>query len=524
MKANRMVKVALAAVALIGTAILNTSGSQVYYSGQAGANPWETVDRWNKYMADGGGPLGWVPTLNDTVLINASTLSAEAGRALEINSGVNAEALKFACGYQNFAGSAHLKLNGGTLTSSTDVVIGQYYRGLATLESGRIYCSQNFIVGENGPSGYGTVTNTAATIDAIRMRLGYTSGSYGKLVHLGGALTCRWDYSSFLVGYNGGVGEFEANAGFTTKIMTIGGCSTNPPQPCGTGTVTVAENVSGYVRDNLKVANGTLNMRGGTIYLNNEFAADYGNLATNLYVQTESNGIATIKGWGTFRPTSETTVLRMIHNGKVVADGEGVERDLNLNLIAVVNNTINYGPEGDNGWYATNKGRILFPRTSQTFTGGKNYCLGDLNVKTNPDMVNSVGFAFTTGFNAMVRGGFCDAARNDIPAGLPQHLRPVGVWFIGAFKERVSMADKISFDFVSLTFRYDQAQLRAIDTQLRLYRYDGTAWVKVGEGLPGGDHLISTTAPLPPVAYGDYNMGWFALMAAGNNGTLISIH
>ncbi|MFA6633355.1 MAG: hypothetical protein WCU90_13720 [Kiritimatiellia bacterium] len=139
-------------------------------------------------------------------------------------------------------------------------------------------------------------------------------------------------------------------------------------------------------------------------------------------------------------------------------------------------------------------------------------------------MVNSVGFAFTTGFNAMVRGGFCDAARNDIPAGLPQHLRPVGVWFIGAFKERVSMADKISFDFVSLTFRYDQAQLRAIDTQLRLYRYDGTAWVKVGEGLPGGDHLISTTAPLPPVAYGDYNMGWFALMAAGNNGTLISIH
>ncbi|HPO38183.1 MAG TPA: hypothetical protein PL176_09255, partial [Kiritimatiellia bacterium] len=294
MHGNKMMKMTLAAAAVIGTAALKTSGAEVYYSGQAGTNPWETVSRWNIY--GGGGPLGYLPTLNDTVRINASSLSAEAGRALEINSGVQAKAYEFTCGYQNFAGSAHLKLNGGSLTSSTDIVIGENYRGLATLESGTIYCGNNFVVGENGPSGYGTVTNTAATIDVIRTRVGYTAGSYGKLVHNGGELICRWNYSSFLVGYNGGVGEFEANAGFTTKIMTIGGCSTNPPQPCGTGTVTVAENVSGYVRDYLKVANGTLNMRGGTIYLNNEFAADYGNYATNLYVQTESNGIATIKG------------------------------------------------------------------------------------------------------------------------------------------------------------------------------------------------------------------------------------
>jgi hypothetical protein len=121
-----------------------------------------------------------------------------------------------------------------------------------------------------------------------------------------------------------------------------------------------------------------------------------------------------------------------------------------------------------------------------------------------------------------VRGGFCAADRRDIPGGLPAHLRPVGVWSLGAYADNDSR-DKQPFSAVRLTFRYDHTRLKATDRLLRLFRYDGAAWVQVGTCLPGGRHRISTDAPLAPVASGGFNIGWFAVMAAERNGTLISL-
>ena len=47
--------------------------------------------------------------------------------------------------------------------------------------------------------------------------------------------------------------------------------------------------------------------------------------------------------------------------------------------------------------------------------------------------------------------------------------------------------------------------------------------VQVGSGSPGGDPLISTDSPLAPVAYGDYNIGWLAVLAVERKGTLIAV-
>ena len=609
---------------------------ELYYSATGpGYYPWDHVPGWVIYNS-GGTLYGQLPGTNDNVRINATAPKAENGNALTVTNGVFAECNMFAAGDQNYPGTAWFRLDGGSLTCASHFVIGRYYPGLATLESGSLYCEQggNFYIGSmtggygtvtnngatvdaaqliianstapsrsvlvhnhgnlmlrtdatigyrsaalaeingggvsisgtctvgrasgssgtlvlnggsitaktfvvvgeagqgtalltggnlgltgdfrigNASGGAGTVTNTGAAITAANLHAGYQAGTFGRLIHTGGSISAG---TYLQIGRNGGIGECEMDAPFSAKIMIIG-TGLAPTLP-GTGTVTVAENAVGAVSEFLRVNNGDLFMRGGQIHLQNVGNPN----RTNLYVRTGEDRRGLIRGWGSFTNVSESITLRMVNNGQIIADGEGAERDLDFNLIAVVNNDIPMAFTDTNGWYAVNKGRVLLPRTSQTFVSGQNYCLGDLYTKPVPEMVNSVGFAFTTDKWAMIRGGFYDAGRSDIPAGLPAHLRPFGVWQIGAFSERVKLT-KVSFSGVSLTFRYDHTRLRPTDSSLRLFRHDGTAWVQVGSAAPGGDPLIATDAPLAPVASGDYNIGWFAVMAVENNGTMISIN
>jgi len=164
----------------------------------------------------------------------------------------------------------------------------------------------------------------------------------------------------------------------------------------------------------------------------------------------------------------------------------------------------------------------LFPRVDQSFLPGTAVCWGDVPSKAVPERINSVALTFTAPVTCSIRGGFCASDRNDLPRGLPEHLRPVGLWCIGACSERDRLIP-VSFAGVSLTFRYDHTKLVATDRKLRLYRYDGNAWIQVGTGLPGGGNRIATDTALAAVASGEYNIGWFALLAAETNGTVLSI-
>jgi hypothetical protein len=123
-----------------------------------------------------------------------------------------------------------------------------------------------------------------------------------------------------------------------------------------------------------------------------------------------------------------------------------------------------------------------------------------------------------------IRGGICALDRSDIPSGLPTHLRPVGIWFVGSFNTDKLAPSKVSFINAAMTFRYDHTKVKDTDSSLRLYRYDGSAWVRVGSVQPGGMPLISTDGTLAPLASGDYNIGWFAAMAVERKGTMISVH
>ena len=500
-------------------AVAHAQAEDLYYSATGpGYYPWDHVPGWIIYNS-GGTPYGQLPGTNDNVRINATAPRAEDGHALTVTNGVFAECNMFAAGDQNYPGTAWFRLDGGSLTCASHFVIGRYYPGLATLESGSLYCEQggNFYIGSmsggfgtvtnngatvdvdqliianntapsrsvlvhnngnlmlrtdatigyrsgalavihdggvsiggtctvgrasgssgtlelnggsitgktyvvigeagqgaavltggnlgltgdfrigNASGGAGTVTNTGAAITAANLHAGYQAGAFGRLIHTGGSISAG---TYLQIGRNGGIGECEMNAPFSTRIMIIG-TGLAPTLP-GTGTVTVAENAVGAVSEFLRVNNGDLFMRGGQIRLLNTGNKN----VTNLYVRTGEDRRGLIRGWGSFTNVDESITLRMINNGQIIADGEGVERDLDFNLIAVVNNDIPMALTDTNGWYAVNKGRVLFPRTSQTFVSGQNYCLGDLYTKPVPEMVNSIGFSFNTEKFAFIRGVF----------------------------------------------------------------------------------------------------------------------
>ncbi len=576
-------------IVFVLSALISAQAADLYYSASGpGYYPWDNVSGWIRYAVSGGGAYGQLPTTNDNVLISATTPKAENGNAITVTNGVFAECNIFASGQNNHSGTAWFRLDGGSLTCNAHFFSGRFYPGLATLESGILYCAENFYVSSAG--GRGTVTNNGATVEAQELRMstqsvaspsvlvqnngsltsrglstigekgdalvvlnggtlacgyalyiggvsgsgygvvtnngavisvshslimGYQAGAYGRLVHNAGNI----DAKNYLqIGRNGGIGVFEAHAPFSANTMIIGtGLAPDIP---GTGTVILAEGAVGTVDDFLRVNNGDLFMRGGQIHLQNVGNEN----VTNLFVRTGEDRRGQIRGWGKFTNVNASITLRMINNGQVIADGEGVERDLDFNMIAVVNNEFLNGADGTNGWYAVNKGRVNFPRIWQEkFSPGTTYCWGDLVTKTTPEMVNSVGLSFSTELRCYVRGGFCAADRNDIPAGLLKgNLRPIGIWCIGAYSDKLLLA-KASFSSVSLDFRYDHTKVLPNDSSLRLFRYNGSSWDKVGGCVPDGTSLISTDTTLTPVTTGDYNIGWFAVMAVESTGTEIVI-
>jgi hypothetical protein len=171
-------------------AVANTHAADLYYSASgSGYHPWDDVSRWKIY--NNGGFYNQLPTTNDNVWVNASTLAAENGSALTVTNGVSAECYSFKTGYQNYSGTAWFQLDGGSLTCTTDFVTGWNYPGLATLEGGTLYGEMGFYIGYSGTNATGTVTNNGATVDFDMVYLGYNAGTCGTLVQNGGSITGR---------------------------------------------------------------------------------------------------------------------------------------------------------------------------------------------------------------------------------------------------------------------------------------------------------------------------------------------
>lgn len=505
----------LLTLCLIGGALkANAQERDVYYSNpSAGYGSWDVVSNWSIYAASGGGKLTRLPGEDEYVKVNANTLAVENGRALSVTSGVDAVCHSFASGQNAFEGkTTWFRLDGGNLTCMNNFIIGQNYAGLATLESGTVGANGHFLIG-SAAGGDGTVTNNGADITCQHLIMGYVSGTAGRMTHNGGTLNAR---GTLQVGRAGGIGAFDVNAPFTTRNMVIG-TRVGAPGVNGTGTVTVAAGFTNLVKGYLKVNNGELVMRGSTL----QFKV---NAVTNALINRDSeDGVGVIRGWGSLEKRPDGDRNPWVENsGLFIADGEGETRDLSLYTFVAVTNTFYNGPAGTNGWYAVNKGRLRYPRTYTTGAAvTQSACYGDWRTLTTPSLVNSLKLEVTLSSSGSfyVYGELYAPDRSDIPAGLPTGTKTVGIWRMRITSSESPDGTPKAFVSVLPTFRYDHTQVK-VHESLGLYRYNGSAWVKVGSGTPDGTSLISASAPLPPV---NGEVGWFAVLTQPR-GTLISVH
>ena len=293
-------------------------------------------------------------------------------------------------------------------------------------------------------------------------------------------------------------------------------------------------------RDSMRSGDATIRLRGGTIGLGIRGALVLGstNDDSNVTCTSRFVGYGCITNQG---DSSRTLWSRLdLRGGSVTADGEGVERDLDFGTFARLGGSIGDGrsklnSSGTNGWYAINKGRLIYPNRD----GELVRFVGDyarLNYEVAPKFVNSMRILLkdnndteiTTDRRFTVELYAPD--RTDIPAGLieddAKNCRRLGVW-------RGNCGGKTSsFAKAETTIRYDQWKLSelmnaqgntAYTFEVVLYQYDGARWKKLASQSAAEaatkNYRISGTLAKTSVA--SSNLGWFAVVARKIKGTVM---
>ena len=206
-------------------------------------------------------------------------------------------------------------------------------------------------------------------------------------------------------------------------------------------------------------------------------------------------------------------------NGQIIGDGFGEQRTLDLNTVVSITNLFTNADDGTNGWYAVNKGAVLFPRVYMS-TATDTRIIGSWTRQAAPDFVNSVGYtvrgvtSYGNGYD--LRGGVFAADRNDVHADtLPKSGSVVGIWKLGLFTNITDFTPK-SFQSMDLTFRYDHTKVKE-ECRLNLYRWNGSSWSCVTSAKATENPRISCSG-LTPIAGESYNIGTFALMCRKTKG------
>ena len=241
------------------------------------------------------------------------------------------------------------------------------------------------------------------------------------------------------------------------------------------------------------------------------------NTDAQLVIGRYAGSYGILRGCGVIQGSAlgSNNVRIWLNEGQIIADGFGEEKLLDMNtVVSIRNNTTTTASDTTNGWYAVNKGAVLFPRTYFN-SASASTMLGEWALEGAPRFVNSVGVSLSGVAGSgerFLRGGFFSADRSDIHAeSLPAGSTVVGVWKMG-ITGSISGTDVKGYSTVSLDFRYDRSAVR-LGSTLQLYRWTGSAWEKVAEKAADSTYRISVSGLTPPASYdGIYNIGTFALL------------
>lgn len=127
------------------------------------------------------------------------------------------------------------------------------------------------------------------------------------------------------------------------------------------------------------------------------------------------------------------------------------------------------------------------------------------------------------------------ADRNDIPGAIPCTAangdKTLAVWRLGHFNETGDVGanpqNPVAFDEASVRFRFDNSDVDLERHRVLLYRYNGSAWKRVGKVSPSDPTHIATESNQPVydgTAVGDnWNIGWYAIVRKRIGGMTISV-
>lgn len=469
--------------------------------------------------------------------------------------------------------------NGGNGTTAGETRVGHEAGtfGVLDIQSGGVWrARKTFYVGK---AGSGIVTN-AGTVRVENLRppicIGHESGSSGSFVQNGGSLT--WGYPRDIVVGQDGEGQLIALTDFALSTYAdnvegciLAGCGTTGQ---GRGTVEIATGatvtayeaylggyspasvgmLSSYFGGSASVAgSGNVVLKGGTLKLTSNRGRQAG--ADSLWIGAapdaggvRANSHGEIRGWGKIDITDQVYqdkgVWARLGNGAIVADGEGVERTLDLSLVYQVTNVLSVANERirTNGWYAVNKGAVLFPTIDNAyrFNEGKattcydsTTCLGCDPALATPDLVNSVRIRAQRGW---MDRGFCTAAmllasdRADIHAAtIPDKYLPIGFWKAGTFSSRAAQTTDARWDFTSaeIEFRYDPNKIAKPESHIAVLRWDDgeSKWVRVAryDEQPADCVVSSGVLTTPSAADDPWSLGLFCVAEEPILATVISL-
>ena len=429
------------------------------------------------------------------------------------------------------SGTSWLNVNPGGIFSATNVkefLIGyQYGSGIITNEG-----TMNLYDVFPGVYGTGVLVNKGNLTIERKLTIGRYASSTGHVILESGSTLTKKQGGSFpvIVGFgNNTKATLECYADWTLAssagFQVAHGTNSTGRLVIGAGAVVGPANA--VLLGEVPGSRGVLELRGGTINVKGD-----SNGHTILMGMDGDTTTGSILGWGLISRFNST--LRIKLYGQVIADGEGIERDLNMAIIKTVgtNNTDNLNGCGTNGWFAVNKGRLIYPRAQNCAANQATHpTIGDYPTRSSPTVMNSFRYGLATKPNATYYtfAELYAPDRTDIPAGLPLRARDVvaGVWRFGLSSETGADIEPtpISFGGMRLTFRYDWRGMDAEKQSLYVYRHDGSAggsWTRVGKAEISSTENTITTDSFDASSE-TWNAGWFAVVAQSPSGMTVIV-
>jgi len=201
-----------------------------------------------------------------------------------------------------------------------------------------------------------------------------------------------------------------------------------------------------------------------------------GTTACWLRVRSNASASGTFQGWGTVSLTGG-----LQNNGRIVADGYGTDRTLDLSHFTSAWSDIENGTT--NGWFAQYQGRLTLPSITVT-SATDTYNWGEGTDDAEIDMVNSVRATYgDVPEFADLSISLLATDHGAVPAGLPGQA--IGVW---------ELDPGTPWNTMDLTFRYDNMKADSLgldESDLRIFHHNSSDWTDVTSSIDLTNKRIS---------------------------------